>query len=109
MDKANPITFHIDLTGANGTPFRFVFLPEDGSVWQYDRRYAVEAGKQNHAHFTEDGQLCGGARSTRDFPGTSIYGLRGWHEVDVWDVDMDTRNFVGFWLKRIADTNGLEL
>jgi hypothetical protein len=110
MDKnTTPVAFHIDLTGDNGTPFRFVFLPDDGSVWQYDRRYAVGPDEESSPTFSEDGQQCGGAHSTMDFPATSIYGMRGWHEEDAWDVDVHTRNFVGLWLKRIANAYGLEL
>lgn len=99
-ENTAPDTFHIDLTSANGTPFRFVFLPENGAVRYYDRRFAVEPGKQVHRDFTEDGQACGPAMAPSVYLGGRS-GFRGWHEVDVWDVDRDTAAIVGVWLHHL--------
>jgi hypothetical protein len=103
-----PETFHIDLTGGNGTPFRFVFLPDDGSVWQYDRRHTIKAPDQTHPNFNDDGQLCGGTFAPSDFIGKDS-GIRGWHEVDAWDIDRATVRMVGIWLTHIANAYGLDL
>lgn len=115
MDKnTTPVAFHIDLTGDNGTPFRFEFSPNEspyGTVRYRDRRYTLTEGKPGYGinHTNENGQACGPAMLPSAFPATSIYGMRGWHEEDAWDVDVHTRNFVGLWLRRIADAHGLEL
>lgn len=103
-----PVTFHIDLTGGNGTPFRFVFLPDDGSLWQYDRRHATKPGEETNPQFNEDGQLCGGAVAPSDFTG-KVTGIRGWNQVDDWDIDRATVGMVGVWLQHIADAYGLDL
>ena len=103
-----PASFHIDLTGGNGTPFRFVFLPDDGSIWQYDRRHAVQPGRETTPQFNEDGQLCGPEHHTAAFIKDPT-GLRGWHGNDDWDVDRATVALVGSWLQHIADTYGLDL
>ena len=111
-EPTTPTTFHLDTISANGTPFRFVLTPQEerperSSVRYYDRRYASAPGEFGYhpSNFNEHGQGCGGARSADDFMGSHDFGLRGWHEVDAWDVDVHTRRLVGTW---IANVLGLE-
>lgn len=112
MDK-RPDVFHIDLTGANGTPFRFEFTPGEGihGVVRYrDRRYTLAKGEPGYGinHTNENGQACGGFLYPSSYINRKA-GIRGWHEVDAWDIDRRTANMVGAWLLHIADTYGLEL
>jgi hypothetical protein len=106
-----PETFHIDLTGGNGTPFRFVFWPEVKTVRYYSRRHTLTEGEPGYGinHTNENGQACGPALSFTDFVPLCNYGIRGWHEVDAWDVDGETMRMVGLWLTHIAKAYGLDL
>lgn len=103
----NPETYTLDTIGGNGTPFRFVFWPGEngGTVRYYDRRYPMAEGETGYGinRWNENGQCCGGARSVDDFVGPHVYGLRGWHEVDVWDVDRATVVMVGDWIEEIRE------
>ncbi len=95
-----PTTYTLDMTGGNGTPFRFVYWPADNAVRYYNRRYPLPEGEPSRLnHQTEDGQACGGALAADDFTVASGgYGIRGWHEVDAWDIDVRTRELVGAWI-----------
>lgn len=112
-EQTTPETFTMDLTGGNGTPFRFVFWPHenDGTVRYYDRRYTLTEGEPGYGlnHTNENGQCCGGARAAIDFIHHGGFGLMGWHEVDAWDVDRLTMIAVGGWLIQLADTYGWDL
>ena len=99
-EPTTPTTYTLDMTGDNGTPFRFVYNPTDGTVRYYDRRYTRTEGEYGYGinHMCEDGQACGGALTADNFTVSSGYGIRGWHEVDAWDIDRRTRELVGAWL-----------
>lgn len=80
-------------TTANGIPMLFVWDRDKGTIRYYDRRYARKPG------FTEHGQDCGPALMAVDFHPNATHGIRGWHEVDAWDLDARTVRLVGNWLK----------
>ena len=103
-----PTTFHLDVTGANGTPFRFVLTPDDDNpakslVRYYNRRYTLNEGDFGYhpVNFNEDGQSCGGGLYTRDFTEEFGSGFAGWHNVRAWDVDVRTRRLVGAWIANV--------
>lgn len=113
MSNERPASFHIDLTGGNGTPFRFEFTPDEGPHGQVryrDRRYTLTEGKPGYGinHTNEDGQACGPALMPYSLIDCDS-GIRGWHEVDAWDVDRATVQLVGAWLRHIAEAYGLDL
>ena len=89
------------VTTANGIPMLFVWDRETNEVRYYDRRYPVQPGSPGYGinNATEHGQCCGGARLASDFSPDAERGIRGWHEVDVWDLDARTVRLVGNWLK----------
>lgn len=100
-----PTTYTLDIPGDNGTPFRFVYWPEDGTVRYYDRRYTRTEGEYGYGlnQMTEDGQACGPALAFTDFVPLSNHGMRGWNSIDAWDIDRATRCLVGTWLTAIRD------
>lgn len=113
MEKINPTTFHIDLIGANGTPFRFEFTPYEGphgTVRYRDRRYTLSEGEPGYGinHTNENGQACGPVLGPEAFTGGKP-GIRGWHEVDAWDIDRITVGIVGIWLQRLDSRLGVTL
>lgn len=103
-----PGTYTLDLIGKNGTPFRFVYMPAEGKVQYFDRRYTLTPGEPGYGpnQMNENGQSCGSALLVSDFLPPRRTGFRGWHEVDAWDVDGDTRYWVGEWLAQIRDRDG---
>jgi hypothetical protein len=110
MDKVEPATFTLDITGGNGTPFRFIYFPGEEVVRYYDRRYTLTEGEPGYGinHMNENGQCCGGALSVDTFTDCSSSGLRGWHEVDAWDGDRATMIIVGDWLELIMERSTRE-
>lgn len=110
MEKQpDPEVFTMDTIGGNGTPFRFMYWPREeqfgelGTVRYYDRRYPVQKGQPGYGinHATEDGQCAGGALYPSSFHPDAQFGIRGWHDVDAWDVDMMTARLVGRWIEAI--------
>lgn len=93
--------FHLDVTGANGTPFRFIAWPEENAIRYYDRRYTLAEGEPGYGvnHMNEDGQACGPAMILKGFEGTRW--IRGWHDVSAWDVDAATMQLVGVWVTHV--------
>lgn len=81
------------VTTANGIPMLFVLDRDKATVRYYDRRYAGRPG------FTEYGQDCGPALAVDSFSPDATDGIRGWHEVDVWDLDAHTVRLVANCLK----------
>jgi len=81
------------VTTANGIPMLFVLDREQATVRYYDRRYAGKPGWPEH------GQGCGPAFAVSSFSPDATHGIRGWHEIDVWDLDAATVRRVGNWLK----------
>lgn len=100
-----PGTHTFDLIGANGTPFRFMFWPGTDEVRYYDRRYTLTEGEPGYGinHTTEWGQCCGPSLLPETFTDDHRMGVRGWHEVDAWDVDYITRRIVGTWIKMVKE------
>jgi hypothetical protein len=109
MDKHDPEVFHLDVIGGNGTPFRFEYTPAEELVRYRDRRYTLPVGAPGYGinHTTEDGQACGPARCIEGSTARDVTGLRGWHEVDEWDVDRATMVLVGDWITMIREAKGL--
>lgn len=89
MDDAR---FRFTATTANGIPMMFVWDPAARTLRYYDQRFAEQPG------FTEYGQDCGPALLADSFQPNATQGIRGWHEVDVWDLDARTVRAVGMWL-----------
>lgn len=113
-EHEQPDIFHIDLTGGNGTPFRFEFTPGEGvhgAVRYRDRRYTLTEGKPGYGinHMNENGQSCGPVLDPSTFTDHGNSGIRGWHSVDAWDIDRKTVVMVGMWLSHIAYSYGLNL
>jgi hypothetical protein len=104
-DTTSPETYTLDVTGDNGTPFRFVFWPGTETVRYYDRRYTRTEGEYGYGvnHMTEDGQACGPALAITDFVPISNHGLRGYNAIDEWDIDRRTMNLVGTWLRVLTE------
>ena len=104
-DTTVPATYTLDMTGGNGTPFRFVYWPADGAVRYYDRRYTRTEGEYGYGidQMCEDGQSCGPVFNATSFDPHTIYGIRGWHEVDAWDIDRATVQLVGTWLTALKN------
>jgi hypothetical protein len=106
-EPITPTTFHLDVTGANGTPFRFVLRPigsdGDATVRHYDRRYTLKEGEFGYhlTNFNEHGQSCGPATMSDDYSPDSDFGLAGWHDVRAWDIDVHTRRLVGTWIANV--------
>ncbi len=107
-EPITPTTFHLDVTGANGTPFRFVLTPDDdnparSSIRYHDRRYTLNDGDfaYHPRNFNEDGQACGPDDCADSYSPDDSCGFRGWHEVDAWDVDVRTRRLVGTWIAHV--------
>jgi hypothetical protein len=101
-------TFQMDVIGENGTPFRFMYWPKDKVIRYYDRRYVLEEGDPGYGinHTNENGQSCGTALLMESFvPVRPVegHGMRGWHEVEAWDVDAATMHLVGVWLTHIIE------
>lgn len=84
--------FTFAATTDSGIPMMFVWDPDSETIRYYDRRYAGQPG------FTEHGQDCGPALSADSFQPDATDGIRGWHEVDAWDLDARTVRLVGMWL-----------
>ncbi len=97
-----PERFHIDVTGANLTPFRFVSWPQTEEIRYYDRRYTLTPGQTGYGvnHTCEDGQACGPALHLADFTTTPLRALCGWHDVS-WDVDQETMLLVSSWVSHV--------
>lgn len=97
---SDPTTYTLDMTGDNGTPFRFVYWSADGAVRCYDRRYMLAEGEPGYGinHTCENGQACGPAFAFTDFVPIGHHGIRGYNEIDAWDIDRRTRELVGAWL-----------
>lgn len=116
-ETEKPTSFHIDLIGGNGTLFRFVWWPdehqgtESGTIRYYDRQHTRAEGEPGYCinHMNENGQACGGPLLVSSFTHGSPDTLRGWHGIDVWDVDRGTRAMVGEWLRQVASGLGVEL
>lgn len=104
--QVDPEVFTLDLIGDNGTPFRFMFWPKTGDVKYYDRRYPAQPDEPHYRlnHYDENGQNCGPGFVADDFPLSSSHGIRGWHEVDAWDIDRGTRSLVGQWIHRVLES-----
>lgn len=106
-----PTTFHLDVTSANGTPLRFVLTPghapESSPVRYYDRRYTLAPGEFGYhpVNFNEDGQGCGPSLNIDAFTEGPDRTIRGWHEIDVWDIDPRTRALVGSWISHVLNLN----
>lgn len=79
-------------TTDRGVPLLFVWDPGTEKVRYYDTRYAGQFG------FAEYGQDCGAALYATSFQPDATSGIRGWHEVDAWDLDATTVRKVGTWL-----------
>lgn len=105
MDPKMPESYTIDLMGDNGTPFRFMYWPGSGMVRYYDRRYTLTEGEPGYGinHMNEDGQACGPVLTPEVFTQHGGTGMRGWHEVDSWDVDRATMTVVADWLEMIME------
>lgn len=106
--KAQPVpgVFHLDVNGANGTPFRFVYdLTEPSTLRYYDRRYPLAEGEPGYGvnHMNEDGQACGPALSINHINWLHANGFRGWHDVAAWGVDRATVVMVGNWIEMIKE------
>lgn len=104
-ERAKPETYSLDLIGGNGTPFRFTYWPRTETVAYQDRRYPTQPDEPHYRpfHYDENGQNCGPAMAYTDFVPLSNHGIRGWHEVDAWDLDRDTVRLVGTWLETIKE------
>lgn len=105
MEKQpDPATFTLDVTGANGTPFRFVYEAGDRNVRYYDRRYPTQPDEQHYhpRNYNEDGQMCGPALLTESFT-RGHGGILGWHEVNAWNIDWHTVRLVGNWIMTINE------
>ncbi len=111
MSSERPDTFHLDLTGGNGTPFRFVFWPETGELRCYDRRYSYRPDERvyHERNYNENGQSCGGPMALGSFTRPRPTGIQGWHEVEDWDIDRASVVLVAAWLHHVASAYGLEL
>lgn len=89
-DTADAYRFAV--TTGTGMRALVIYNPDDATVQIYDRRYAGQPG------FTEHGQRCGGPQSASDFHRDATTGIRGWHDVDHWDMDARTVRLIGAWL-----------
>lgn len=100
MSKQEIATYSIDVTGTNGTPFRFVLWPATDGLRCYSRRHTLAPGQPGYGfnNACEDGQACGPAFAASTF-GSFEGALRGWHGVDAWDVDDETMSLVGAWIQ----------
>lgn len=115
IKQPDPEVFTLDLIGGNGTPFRFMFWPkehqatEEGTIRYYDRRYILTEGEPGYGinHTNENGQSCGGPLLVSSFTNAYNYGfgsgIRGWNEVDAWDIDRHTVALVGNWIASILE------
>lgn len=103
---ARPDHFVLDVTGANGTPFRVIayaanaagpfpaYDPTKARVEVYDRRYPhTEHGQRAASYFLAD-LLPDGTRPTR---GLCLAG-----GVDAWNIDAATMRLVEQWLTGVA-------
>lgn len=101
MQQQPPGTFLLDVTGANGTPFRFVATPADGALRYYDRRHTLAEGEPGYGinRTCEIGQACGPALRLIDAPEFAC--IRGWHGVTDWDVDAGTTTLVSAWVRHV--------
>jgi hypothetical protein len=108
VEAQNLDTFTLDVTGGNGTPFRFVYWPSDGTVRYYDRRYTLTEGEPGYGlnQTNENGQSCGPRFHADDFSPSAGHGIRGWHGVDEWDIDRPTRRLVGYWIQCLKEVTG---
>lgn len=87
------IEHSIIATTDRGTRLKFIWDPTTDTVRYYDRRYAGQPG------FPKHGQECGPSLPPESFNPDNPSGIRGWHEVDAWDLDARTVRLVGLWLK----------
>lgn len=104
-DPTGPTTYTLDMPGDNGTPFRFVYWPADAAVRYYDRRYTRAKSDIGYGidHKCEHGQACGPRLHPTDFTAFDADPIRGWQNMDVWDVDRRTVQMVGVWLTLLQD------
>ena len=107
-----PRQFTLDVTAANGTPFRVLALMpgEVGTnaarrndafslVEFYDRRYP----------FTKHGQFTGGSYHLHTLTFQRFgAGLNLAGDVDAWRIDGDTMALVVHWLNRLATLPGMD-
>lgn len=98
-------TYTLDITGSNGTPFRFTYWPSTEYVMYQDRRCPSKPGEPQYRPFfyDEHGQNCGPSLMTSNFTDGKLGGIRGWHENDAWDIDAATVRLVGTWLTLIKE------
>lgn len=98
-----PETYTLDITGDNGTPFRFVY-ELGGTIRYYDRRYPTQPGEPHYhpRNYNENGQNCGPDMLIESFTETdSASGIRPWHDVEAWAIDPGTQVLVGNWLRML--------
>lgn len=105
MEQVKPETYSLDLIGGNGTPFRFVYWPSTDTVSYQDRRYPSKPDEPQYRPFMHDenGQNCGPTLTYTDFVPLSDSGMRGWNEIDAWDIDRSTMRRVGMWLETLKE------
>lgn len=105
MEPVKPETYSLDVVGGNGTPFRFTYWPSKDEVGYQDRRYPSQPTEPQYRPFfyDEHGQGCGPVLLSDTFTDSGGFGIRGWHEVDAWDVDRHTVALVGTWIKLIKE------
>lgn len=104
-EQVKPETHSLDLIGGNGTPFRFTYWPSTDTVSYQDRRYPSQPNEPQYRPFFNDehGQNCGPALNADTFRNHGNTGMRGWHEVDAWDVDRASMVAVGDWLTMLKE------
>jgi hypothetical protein len=109
--STRPETFVMDITGGNGTPFRFIYWPSTQIVVYFDRRYPTKPGEGQYKPFAydENGQNCGPYLKASSFTEHRNTALTGWHGNREWDVDRSTRQLVSDWIEQIQDAYGLDL
>jgi hypothetical protein len=107
----HPKVFHTDLTGANGTPFRFVLWPEENRVLYYDRRYTYVPGQPGYGLDTinENGRVCGPWITPADLSAARNTGLCGRGGEGAWDVDPRTVRLVSAWAEHVLESYGAVL
>lgn len=104
ITQQSPDVFTLDVVSANDIPLRFMFWPRQGVVRYHDRRYTLQPEQPGYGinHTNENGQCAGGVMLPGDFSADAESGIRGWHEVDAWDVDAATCRLVGTWLAALT-------
>lgn len=104
MKKVEPKIHKLDVISTKGVPLRFVY-EMGGTVRYHDRRYPTTPDEQHYhpRNYNEDGQGCGPDLMVDSFTDPGHHGIIGWHEVEAWDIDANTRNLVGAWLSAIKE------